>query len=643
MVIKRTWRLPLKLLVLVLLSAGLAEGLGRGGFLQWGERRLQDLHFQWQGRRDEPLQVAIVAIDEESLALYPDDPMLFWTDRLAVAIERLRQVGVPFVGLDMLYSISPERWLSKLGGAQQQSTRDYDRAFREQLSSGQLLLVASRSNSGAQVSDYLLPSPDYLLALPDYELLPHVGLADLLAEGDGLVRRYRIAPVAAAARAQLQDELPQLSLPALLAVRATGQDVRASSWRLGGRELQRDQPAEVIPYLGPPGSFPPVPLKQLLAEDALDNPQVQALRGKLVLLGATAAGLNDAHFTPFSSGFIGGRSLLMSGVEIHANVLQALLSGAQLQTPTPFWRALAMVLLGGLAVCGFVRLPVWAALAGWLLAVVALLLLGQLFFRHGWLLPLGSAGLTLSLCLLGVLGLRLTGEERERSRLRQMFGRYVSNQVVEALLKSGERPELGGQTQQVTVLFSDIRNFTSISERLSAKEVVEMLNAYFARACEPLLAEGGSIDKFIGDAVMVEFGSPLPVPDHALRAARAALALQKVAQEFAGWMRQRFPAHDLPPFAVGIGLHSGEAVLGNIGSPVRMEFTAIGDTVNLASRLESMTKELGCSILASAECIAAAGATVRCGRSEVIRVKGREAPIRVFEIIGLQQEGREND
>lgn len=642
MVIKRAWRLPLKLLVLVLLSAGLAEGLGQTGFLDWGERRLQDLHFQWQGRRDEPLQVAIVAINEESLALYPDDPMLFWTDRLALAVERLRQVGVPFVGLDMLYSISPERWLSKLGGVQQQSARDYDRAFREQLSSGQLLLVASRSGSGAQVSDYLLPSPDYLLALPDYELLPHVGLADLLVEGDGLVRRYRIAPVAAAARAQLQDELPQLSLPALLAVRATAQDVRASSWRLGGRELQRNQPAEVIPYLGPPGSFAPLPLQQLLAEGALDDPQVQALRGKLVLLGVTAAGLNDAHFTPFSSGFIGGRSLLMSGVEVHANVLQALLSGTQLQTPTPFWRALALLLLGGLAVCGFLRLPVWAALVGWLLAVAALLLVGQLFFRHGWLLPLGSAGLTLSLCLFGVLGLRLTGEERERSRLRQMFGRYVSNQVVEALLKSGERPELGGQTQQVTVLFSDIRNFTSISERLSAKEVVEMLNAYFARACEPLLAEGGSIDKFIGDAVMVEFGSPLPVPDHALRAARAALALQKVAQEFAGWMRQRFPAHDLPPFAIGVGLHSGEAVLGNIGSPVRMEFTAIGDTVNLASRLESMTKELGCSILASAECIAEAGATVRCGRSEVIRVKGREAPIRVFEIIGIQQEGQEH-
>jgi adenylate cyclase len=216
-----------------------------------------------------------------------------------------------------------------------------------------------------------------------------------------------------------------------------------------------------------------------------------------------------------------------------------------------------------------------------------------------------------------------------------MFGRYVSSPVVEALLQSGNRPELGGQSQVLTVLFSDIRNFTTISERLSAREVVEMLNTYFERACAVLLAEGGSIDKFIGDAIMVEFGSPLPLPDHALRGVRAALALRDVARDFGGWMTQRFPDRDLPEFAVGIGLHSGEAVIGNIGSPSRMEFTAIGDTVNLASRLEGMTKELSCVILASETTITSGGSSVVCGRSEVIRVKGRTAPVRVFEVLDV--------
>jgi len=243
------------------------------------------------------------------------------------------------------------------------------------------------------------------------------------------------------------------------------------------------------------------------------------------------------------------------------------------------------------------------------------------------------------LVLLGVLGWRLTGEERERARVRQMFGRYVSDQVVEALLQSGNRPELGGQSQTLTVLFSDIRNFTTLSERLNAKEVVEMLNTYFERACAAMLAEGGSIDKFIGDAIMVEFGSPLPVADHAIRGVRAALALRAVAEEFADWMQQRFPGRDLPEFAVGIGLHSGEAVIGNIGSQARMEFTAIGDTVNLASRLEGMTKQLGCVILASEATIASAGGAVVCGRSEVVTVKGRETPVRVFEVLAANSEG----
>lgn len=170
-----------------------------------------------------------------------------------------------------------------------------------------------------------------------------------------------------------------------------------------------------------------------------------------------------------------------------------------------------------------------------------------------------------------------------------------------------------------------------------------MLNTYFERACKPLLAEGGSIDKFIGDAIMVEFGSPLPLADHALRAVRAALALRAVADEFSGWMTMRFPDRNLPRFAVGIGLHSGEAVIGNIGSPTRMEFTAIGDTVNLASRLEGMTKEIGCVILASEATIDDAGKSVLCGRSEIIKVKGRDEAVRVFEVLELAAGVQKNE
>ncbi|MBK7422864.1 MAG: adenylate/guanylate cyclase domain-containing protein [Propionivibrio sp.] len=550
----------------------IAEALLRGGALNTVDQRLQDFWFQWQGKRAEARHVAIVALDEETLAAYPDDPMVFWTDRLALAVDRLREAGVKAVGLDMLLSISPERWLGKLGGDLQQAARDYDRPFREQINSGQLVLASTRSGSGGRETDYLLPSPDYLLALPDFDIPGHVALADLLDEGDGVIRRYLVAPVAQTERAPLEGSVPVLGLPSLLAVRAAGLDPLAASWMLAGRQVAREQAPEPIPYIGPPGTIPRVSLKQLLAPDALNDPAVAALRGKAVLIGATAAGLNDEHFTPYATRLFSGRGILMSGVELHANVLESLLSGERMQPLNDGLRIVSLLILTGLSIAAFVALPVWAGALLWLVSALMLAVSGFLAFRVGVLVPVSVYAIATGLCLLSVLGWRLTGEERERSRVRQMFGRYVSDQVVEALLKSGNRPELGGQSQAMTVLFSDIRNFTTISERLNAKEVVEMLNTYFERACAPLLAQGGSIDKFIGDAIMVEFGSPLPLADHALRGVRAAIALRTVAEEFSVWMAHRFPDRNLPQFAVGIGLHSGEAVIGNIGSPTRMEF-----------------------------------------------------------------------
>jgi len=210
---------------------------------------------------------------------------------------------------------------------------------------------------------------------------------------------------------------------------------------------------------------------------------------------------------------------------------------------------------------------------------------------------------------------------------------------VDMLLRAKEMPDLGGESINVSILFSDIRNFTTISEKLNAHEVVEMLNTYFEKACAAVLAEGGTIDKFIGDAIMVQFGSPVRYPDHALRAVRAALVMQQAATEFQGWMAQRFAGRDLPPFAIGIGIHSGEAVIGNIGSSQRIEYTAIGDTVNTASRLEGVTKNMGCSIVISQETLTATGGKVQTGKHESMQVKGRAQAVDVYEVIGIKNEG----
>ncbi len=272
-------------------------------------------------------------------------------------------------------------------------------------------------------------------------------------------------------------------------------------------------------------------------------------------------------------------------------------------------------------------LPVLAALA----AVMA-----HALFLRDWQFPVAALVTGMTLLLLSVLGLRFFFEERERNRITRMFGRYVSDRVVEELIASGQPPQLGGVRQILTVLFSDIRNFTVISEKLTAEEVVEMLNGYFGKVCAAVLDEGGTIDKFIGDAIMVQFGAPVAYADHADRALRTALRIQVVASEFAGWMHERFPDRGLPDFAVGVGVHTGPVVIGNIGSEQRTEYTAIGDTVNAASRIESVTKELHCAILASDETVRACQSQVMTGKTQSVMVKGKSAPLVLHEILDMK-------
>jgi adenylate cyclase len=235
---------------------------------------------------------------------------------------------------------------------------------------------------------------------------------------------------------------------------------------------------------------------------------------------------------------------------------------------------------------------------------------------------------------MSTLGIKLTGEEREKIRLRKIFSRYVDDDVVEKLVASGRLPDLGGEVCHITVLFADIRNFTTISEKLKPRQVVEMLNYYLSRACDSIQTKGGTVDKFIGDAVMAVFGAPVSYPDHARRALEAALELEKKARDLRTWMQHHFSGNGLPEFAIGIGLHTGEAIVGNIGSSKRLEYTAIGDTVNAAARLESLTKELGWTIVASKSTIEAAPGVVT-GRKEIRMVKGRQELVEVFEVLGL--------
>ena len=620
-------KLPYWTAALCVIVALLSEGVMRAGWLQGIDTAYGDLFFRLSGQRVPVNHVALVELDDQTLAMHPDDPLVFWTPHFARALQVLRTVEARVVGLDFLFSASPEHWFGKISGQGSQVARSFDRSFRQEIASGRVVLGGMQSGA-----DPLLPAADYLAVLPEFAIERFVGATDLAVDNDGILRRMRtLAPGAAQAR---NDGVRLLPFSLLLALQASGQAHDAASWRFGSREFARGSTPWPLAWAGPPGTVPRLPLRRLLTADAENDPEVRALKDKVVIVGVAYGGSNDVHLTPYGHGLFA--SQWMRGPEIQAQAVDALLAGRFVDALPTGGRALliaAVVLLGA---AGWQRLAVGRG-ALLLAALLAAIAIGAYAAHRQWLIvPVAQAQFAALLLFLTIYALRFTSGERDRDRVRRMFSRYVSKDVVARLLESEESPVLGGEAVRITVLFSDIRSFTTISERLSPEEVVEMLNRWLAAACAAVQKEGGSVDKFIGDAIMAEFGAPLHCEDHARRALRAAIALRDAASEMASWMEERFSGRDLPAFGIGVGIHCGRAVVGNIGAPERMEYTAIGDTVNLASRLEGATRTLNCAIAASRTAIDEAGPGIITGESQTIAVKGREAQVEVLAVLGIE-------
>lgn len=346
-------------------------------------------------------------------------------------------------------------------------------------------------------------------------------------------------------------------------------------------------------------------------------------RDKIVLIGASATGIGDLRSTPY-----GG--LDYPGVEIHANVIDNILNQGFLQRGAKqvVWD-LALILLFG------VPLGIWLALAAprwlWLGLLLLVPYLGGVFyaFLHGWWLNFTIPSLT----LVGNVGLvalyRALIEEREKRKVRGAFQQYLSPEVIRRLLQNPElvRP----RKTEVSVMFSDIRGFTTISEQLDAQELAHLLNEYLTEMTRIVFEREGTLDKYIGDAVMAFWGAPFEEPGHAAKACRTALEMM----ERLGVLQQRWKASNGPDVDIGIGLNTGTASVGNMGSELRYGYTALGDAVNLASRLEALNKEYGTHILATEFTVSEAKhAGVVFRELDLIRVKGKIQPVKIYEVLG---------
>ncbi len=342
---------------------------------------------------------------------------------------------------------------------------------------------------------------------------------------------------------------------------------------------------------------------------------------KVVLVTASAAGLADLRATPFSP--------VTPGVEIHANVIDSILSGGSLRrlggwTETGYVLALALI-VG--AVAARTRPATGAAAA----ATLAVLVVGAhwALFGHGWVLPIVSASFALGGTYLGAVVLRYVAEEREKRRIRAAFGHYLAPQVLEEVLRAPAGLRLGGERRRMTVLFSDIEGFSALSEQMAAEDVGALLNEYLDRMVACVEGTGGTLDKFIGDAVMAEWNAPVAQPDHAARACASALLMIDAVQALAGQWR----AAGRPPLNVRIGINTGEMVVGNLGSRKIFDYTVIGDEVNVAARLEPLNKDFDTRIALAASTRAEAEAQ-RPGefvfrRLASVTLKGKRAPLAV--------------
>jgi adenylate cyclase len=376
----------------------------------------------------------------------------------------------------------------------------------------------------------------------------------------------------------------------------------------------------LIDFHGPPGTVPTYSFAELVR----GRVPARALRGRVVVVGASAPSLQDLHRTPTSGD---GE---MAGPEIQANAISTVLRGLPLR-PAPGWLdALLGVALAVIVPLVALRLrALWAALLG-AGAVVALLVGAQLAFDAGVVLSVAPPLAGLAVGAVGTLAAAAAVSAAARRKAKALFGRFVPAPVVEQLLeREGGEARLGGVRRDSTVLFCDLRGFTSFAEDAEPELVIEVMNRYLSEMSDGLLAHGGTVVSYLGDGIMAVFGSPVPRDDHA---SAAVLAACELAGERLAALNAWLQARGLAPFALGVGVNSGPVMSGLVGSQRRMEYAAVGDTTNVAARLQAATKGSEHAVYVSESAFERLDAVTaaRLVSAGELHMAGRERAVRVF-------------
>jgi len=556
------------------------------------ENQVLDRFFGIRGAQPPPPELLIVGIDEASF----QDLRLPWPwprSLHARLIDRLSAAGARMVVFDVLFAdpIDPEK----------------DAAFASAIKRAGNVLLAETSD---YTDDRLFKRLINIRPLGIFEdAAKGTGFAKVMPDGDGVVRHFQ-------ARIEGMPTLP------------------ASAYHAAGRPDLPPECSGLIKYVGPARSIDTLSYYQIL-DDEHPAP-AERIRDRIVLVGrmlqASPEPLaqSDLFPTPFFE-----RTGYTSGVEIHANIIHNLLTGQwvrEISTAEKLIACFGCFLLFALMFTAISPISgaIVLAISGAGMTALCYWLFRALDF---WVPPVMFVfGATT--IYTGNVVIQYLAEAYQKRWLRSAFNRYVSPQVVESIVNDPSSLELGGQEIEATIFFSDLADFTSFSERLPPSDLVSLLIEYFTPMTNIILEHRGGLDKFIGDAIMAFWGAPLPLENHAQYACSAALEMKKSIAGLQESLRQR----KLPLLNARMGIHSGPVVAGNVGSSQRFNYTVLGDTVNLASRLEGANKFYGTTILISEDTFRLAGPAFLSRELDLIRVKGRQAPVKIYELTGKHGE-----
>jgi len=534
------------LIAVALLGAGLGALAYATHLLRRSELQTIDARFSIRGSKPPPSDIVLVQIDNGTLvelkrhrlrSLFP-----FPRRYEAQVIDHLREAGAKVIAVDIQFTQPTD------------PTDDQDLAEAIERAHGKVVLATTEVEKDGETRVF---GGNHILG----ELGARAAGVNFTVDTDGEVRRFAHAENGVA------------SFPVAATEIATGRRVPTSLFAAGPLPID---------FVGPPETFHRESFFNVLT----GKPNPSLFRNKIVIVGASAPVLQDVHSTATTNG------ATMSGPEIWANATSTLVRGAPLRDVPGWLNVLLIVLLGVIAPLGSLRLQPLRALFCAIAAAIAFTVAVQVAFDGGWIVSFVYPLLALALATLGTLAVLYLSEAIERERVHDLFSRFVPADVVdEVVARTDDNLRLGAVERDCTVLFADLRGFTSFSETQPAPRVIEVINCYLDEMTNAILAAGGTLIAYMGDGIMAMFGAPLEQLDHADRALTAATEMIGPRLErFNAWLAEHGHDHS---FAMGVGLNSGPVMAGNIGSERRVEYTAIGDTTNTASRLEGMTKGSG--------------------------------------------------